>query len=57
MTQNEKRERKRLEKRSKVEFFSSIKNFLSFFFKQQQQNIMKKKTHIFKNVLYSLYKI
>jgi len=43
MTQNEKRERKRLEKCSVIEFFSSIKNFLSFFFKQQQQNISDKK--------------
>ena len=52
MTQNEKRERKRLEKRSKVEFFSSIKNFLSFFFKQQQNSDKKRLTT--SKIFYSL---
>ena len=53
MTQNEKRERKRLEKRSVIEFFSSIKNFLSFFFKQHNKTVIKN-THIFKNSLCNL---
>lgn len=50
------RERKRLEKRSKkIEFFSSSsKNFLSFFFKNNNKTVIKKKTHNFKNFLYSL---
>ena len=48
------RERKRLEKRSKVEFFSSIKNFLSFFFKQQQNVIKKKDSQLQKFSILSL---
>jgi hypothetical protein len=55
MTQNEKRERKRLEKRSVIEFFSSIKNFLSFFFKNNQNSDKKRLTS--SKIFYSLYKI
>ena len=57
MTQNEKRERKRLEKRSVIEFFSFRLKIFFHFFSNNNKTLVKKKTHNFKNFLYSLYNL